>query len=105
MIAQQTLSADWATAQSGIDKVVAFIKAAQANPAVEALERAFPGFGADAAQVVGLLPDVALAEAGIALLIEYGPMICAFLEHAGVRPMDANDIARTNADKGADFPD
>lgn len=104
MTIQQKLSMDWAEIQQGLDKVVGFLKTAQGNPTVEMLEKAFPGFGADAAKLMGLIPDIALAEAGITLLIDYGPMICEFLSRAGVKPMDANDIVKINADKDADFP-
>ncbi len=99
MTNQSGAANEWAAVKGGLDKVTAFIKAAQANPVVESLEQKFPGFGREAAALTGFLPGIAEAEQGIDLLMAFGPALFDFIHAAGIKPMDAADPAYLEREK------
>lgn len=84
----------------GARRVKAIADAVKGSPITVEAERLVPGLAGLVTRVsarVDLVAALGRAEPAIGAAIEV-------YEALGGKPMDANDIAKLNADKGADFP-
>jgi len=76
-----------------ISHAVAAFNSLQGLKTVQEIEAAFPAAAKFAARISGLIPYLAEAEMAADILIQYGPALFAFAHAAGIKPMDANQMA------------
>lgn len=80
-----------ADADEVLQGIINGIKAVQATPIAQEIEKQWPAAASVAAEVTGALPYVALGEIGLDALLTYGPALYALSKAIQIEPGKVDD--------------